>query len=208
VGEPWEPMTPDDPSSDPIAVEPAIAPREPWVTRADLIFAAQVVIALLVVGVLIGLLWRVWATTPTRGLAYYNNTIVPDETEGFISSDGRFVVMTGLVGLIAGGLVWLRRSRRGPVAAGALAVGTVAGAALTDLVGGLVGGGSTAGKLGTQLPRLPLEVHATGLLFVQGTLALLVYVLCTLFAARDDLGVEDEPDIPSGYPVFSPMPSV
>jgi hypothetical protein len=192
-------MAPDDQPAAPVA-------HEPWVTRAELVFAARVVGALLLVGILVGLLWRLWATTPTRGLAYYNNTIVPDETEGFISSDGRFVLLTGLVGLAAGALVWLRRSRRGPIAVGALTVGTVAASALSDLTGNLVGGGSTAGKLGTQLPRLPLEVHATGLLFTEGTLALLVYLLCALFAARDDLGVAD-PGNPDDYPVLSPAPS-
>ncbi len=83
----------------------------------------------------------------------------------------------------------MRRPRRGPVTVAALVVGTVAGAELTNLMGHLVGGGSTAGKLGTQLARLPLEVHAIGLLFVEGALALLVYLLCTLFATPDDLGV-------------------
>ena len=133
----------------------------------------------------------VWARTPTRGLAYYHNTILPDETEGFISTDGRFVVLTAIIGLIAGFVVWSRRHRRGPVAVTALAIGTVAGAGLTNLMGHLVGGGSTAGKLGTQLPRLPLEVHATGLLLIEGMLALLVYLLCTMFTTPDDLGFGD-----------------
>jgi hypothetical protein len=209
VGEPWEPAQthelPPDAVFDSSAVPagpPVPGPREPWVTRAELIFALQVVAALLIFGALAGLLWRAWATTPTRGLAYYNHTIVPDETEGFVSSDGRFVVITALLGLLAGAVVWMRRPSRGPVAIAALAVGTVAGAALSDLIGNLIGGGSTAGKLGTQLPRLPLQVHAIGLLFVEGALALLVYVLCVLFAARDDLGVVPE------EPVASPTPSL
>jgi hypothetical protein len=180
----------DVPESEAV-LEPA--QHAPWVTRTELAFAAEVVGTLLAVGLVAGLLWRAWARTPTRGLAYYNHTILPDETEGFISSDGRFVVLTSVIGLIAGLVVWSRRRHRGPIAITALAIGTVAGAALTNLVGHLVGGGSTAGKLGTQLPRLPLQVHATGLLFVEGALALLVYVLCTLFATSDDLGVDDEP---------------
>jgi hypothetical protein len=180
----------------PEAVSAPASSREPWATRGELIFAAQVIGALLLTGVLVGLLWRVWASTATRGLVYYHGAIVPDETEGFISSDGRFALLTTLVGLAAGVLVWLRRSRRGPVAVAALAFGAVAGAALTDLVGHLVGGGSTSGKVGTQLHRLPLEVHAIGLIFVEGAFALLVYVLCTQFAARDDLGVNpvDQPE--------------
>jgi hypothetical protein len=215
-------ITPDDPRSsatsgpgpDPFATAyyaiPApdaptpAAPRSPWATRAELVFGGQVVGALIIAGLLLGLIWRWWASTPTRGLAYYNNTIVPDETEGFISSDGRFLVLTGIVGLLAGALVWFRRRRRGPVAVAALAIGGVAGAALTDLVGHLVGGGTTSGKLGTQFARLPLEVHAIGLLFVEAALALWVYVLATLFAGPDDLGVGEAPAPAVLEPVSSP----
>ncbi len=202
----------DEPGQQPVPEESSAAapPREPWVTRAELIFAAQVIGALLLTGVLVGLLWRLWADTATRGLVYYHGAIVPDETEGFISSDGRYALLTSVVGLAAGVLVWLRRSRRGPVAVAALAFGAIAGAALTDLVGHLVGGGSTAGKLGTQLVRLPLQVHAVGLIFAEGAFALLVYLLCTQFAARDDLGVGpvEPPAEPPAGPAAEPPAEV
>jgi len=64
----------------------------------------------------------------------------------------------------------------------------VIGALVTDLVGHTVGGGKDTGTLDTVVPRLPLEVHAPGVLFLEGAGALLVYLLCTLFAASDDLG--------------------
>ena len=169
-------------------------PRQPWLTRAELGYAARLVAALVVVGVIAGMIWRLWATTPTRGLVYYNSAIVPDETEGFISSDGRFAVITAVIGLAAGLLAWRAARYRGPVTAAALALGGLAGAALTNLAGNLIGGGSTAGKLGTQLPRLPLKVHAWDLLFVEAALALLVYLLGTLFASADDLGNPAVPD--------------
>jgi hypothetical protein len=193
--EPWQqPQLTPDLSIPPGPPAPRDSPGVPWVTRAELLFAARMIAILLIVGAVVGLLWRLWASSPTRGLVYYHSAIVPDESEGFISSDGKFAVMTAVVGLIAGALAWRNVRYRGPVGAGALAVGGVAGAALSSLVGHLVGGGGTAGKLGTQLPRLPLEVHSTGLLFVEGALALFVYLLFTLFAATDDLGaVVDAP---------------
>ena len=70
----------------------------------------------------------------------------------------------------------------------ALAIGGTAGAALTDLIGHLVGGGTTKGTVGTILARLPLQVHATGSLFVEATLAVAGYVLCVAFVRPDDLG--------------------
>ncbi|HSY15029.1 MAG TPA: hypothetical protein VK816_03510, partial [Jatrophihabitantaceae bacterium] len=46
---------------------------------------------------------------------------------------------------------------------------------------------SDTGPVNTLLPRLPLQVHAHGLLVVEAALALIVYLICALFAARDDL---------------------
>jgi hypothetical protein len=162
----------------------------PWVTRRELTDGGLTVLVLIVLGVLLGFGWHVWSDTATRGLVYYKKAIVPDETEGFVSSDGRFVVLTALAGLLAGVVTWVRPGTRGPVGVASLAAGTLLGSLATGLIGRLVGGGSTAGAIGTQLSRLPLEVHARGLFFVEGFLALLVYLLCALFVSRDDFGVE------------------
>jgi hypothetical protein len=161
---------------------------EPWVTRGDLRFAAFTIGGLAVVGALAGLIWAGWSHTATRGLVYTKTAIIPDETEGFISSDGRFAVITAVIGLVAAIVVWRWRDARGPFMAAALAAGCVIGALITDLVGRLMGGGTTSGTVGTVLRRLPLEVHATGLVFLQALLAVGLYVIVAAFVNPDDLG--------------------
>jgi hypothetical protein len=148
---------------------------------------------LAVAGAAAGPVWAAWSHTATRGLVYTKTAIIPDQTEGFISSDGRFVVITGLIGLVAGLAAWLRRDVRGPVVAGALALGGVLGALLTDLVGGLAGGGRDTGAVGSVLTRLPLSVHAQACLLVEAIAALIVYSIGALSAKPDDLGRPDPP---------------
>jgi len=176
----------------PPAVQPA--PHEPWVSPGDVRAALGLLIGLVVVGAIAGAGWAAWSRTPTRGLVYTAHSIIPDQTEGFISSDGRFVIITAVIGLAAGLIAWSRRAHRGPLMIVSLGVGTVVGAALTDLVGRLLGGGKDSGKVNTLLARLPLEVHATGLLFVEGVLAVGLYTLCAMFVAPDDLGRQTPSD--------------
>ena len=175
-----------------LPLQPTLPPlpehrRDPWFYPREVRVAAATFLALLVVGALLGLVWHLWSRTPTQGLVYTQHAIIPDETEGFISSDGRFLVLTGVAGLLAALIVWFRPGGRGPLVAAALAGGGVAGALATDLVGHLAGGGSDTGPVNTLLARLPLQVHAHGLLVVEAALALIVYLICALFASRDDL---------------------
>jgi hypothetical protein len=163
-------------------------PRESWVSGGEMRFAGWTVLTLVGVGALLGIGWARWSRTPTRGLVYTAHSIIPDQTEGFISSDGRFVILTGVVGILAGLLAWRWRAQRGPLAVAGLAVGTTLGALATSLVGGLLGGGKSTGTVNTLLSRLPLRVHALGCLFIEGALALIVYLLFTLFTTPDDLG--------------------
>jgi hypothetical protein len=177
------------------AYPPPTAPMPPdldvgeaWFSRGELRFAGLIIAALAVVGALLGVAWKFWATTATRGLVYTGHAIVPDQTEGFISTDGRFAILTGITGVVAGGAIWLWRAHRGPIALAALGVGGVIGSLLTDLVGRALGGGKDTGTLNTVLPRLPLQVHAVGVLVLESLLALLVYIVCALFVSPDDLG--------------------
>jgi hypothetical protein len=181
-------------------------PRGPWFTRRDIEVGVGVVVVLAVVGVLIGLLW--WGISPGRplGVTIGKGQVVADETESFISTDGRFLILTAVVGLIAGFLLWTRRAWRGPVAIAALAVGGFAGALLTDLIGRSLGGGQATGPL-NQAITLPLSVHARSLWLAEPFLAVLVYGLFALFAAGDDLGRAEEiaPSAPTPVGALPPV---
>ena len=164
-----------------------------WATRAELRFGGILVAALAGIGAVLGLVWSAISRTATVGEYLAPNALTVDESEGFIRSDVHFLFLTAPVGLVAGFVVWRFVAARGPVAVAALGVGGILGALLTDLVGGLVGGGTDKAAVGVLIPRLPLEVHARGLLLFEAALALFVYLIATLFAVRDDLGVA-EPD--------------
>lgn len=164
---------------------PPPRPRAPWVSAGDLRAAAWLAGALTVAGALLGLVWQAIAPR-THGFVYMPHSVVPDESEAFIGTDGRFTLLTGAVGLLAAVIAWMWRSARGPSVAVALAGGGLAGALLTDVVGNAVGGGANDGPLNAMF-TLPVAVHARGLLFVEAMLALLVYGSFALFAKRDDL---------------------
>ncbi len=148
-------------------------------------------LALAALGAVLGLVWAAWSPPGPRALVLPHGMLQPDETEAWIAADGRFLVLTAVTGLLAGGLVWSRTRHRGPIMPAALAVGGLAGAALTALVGHLTGGGTTQGRVDTVLARLPLTLHMQGLLLLEGALAVLLYGLLAAFTARDDLGRPD-----------------
>lgn len=147
-----------------------------------------VVIALAVMGALLGALWQWWSPQGPLGYVIAPRAIQPDETEAFIASDGRFAVICASVGLLAGLAAWFRTSTRGPVVVAALAFGGGLGALLTDVVGHVLAGGTSNGKANTILHELPLAVHMRGLLLLEAAVAVLVYGVCVSFAAEDDLG--------------------
>lgn len=177
------------PAGAPVPMAPAPPAAEPWVTPPELRAGLVLLAALAVVGVLAGVLWKLW-TVKTHGFDIGNGVIVPDETEGWVGADAHFAVITGLIGLVAGVLAWRLRAVRGPAMVISLAVGAVLGSLIAAAVGHLIGGGNHTVQANTNfVDRLPLSVHAHALLFVEGALALIAYLGAALFVDRDDLGV-------------------
>jgi hypothetical protein len=159
--------------------------------RSDLRAGVYIVLTLAVLGAALGVLWQWWSPPGPAGYVVGPHAIQPDETEAWIASDGRFAVIGAATGVVAGILVWMRTAVRGPVAAFSLALGGLAGAALTELVGHRLAGGHGSGRINTVLHQLPLSVHMHGIRLVEAAAAVLVYSLCTAFAAEDDLGRPD-----------------
>ena len=154
----------------------------------------------MVLGALLGVVWGLWSPPGPAAEVLGRGAFLPDETEAFIAGDGRFLVLTGIAGLVTAPALWFGRpENRGAVALVGMTVGALVGALLTELVGHLSGGGSFTGKTyhyadGSSrrlTPHLPLSLHAHGLLFVEAALAALVYGMFVAFTARDDLGRPD-----------------
>lgn len=162
-----------------------------WGNRDDLRSGAVVIAALAAIGAALGPLWIWWSPPGPLGLVVAKSSIQVDETETFAAVDGRYAVLTGAVGIVAGFVVWSMRRTRGPVLAASLAVGGLVGALCTEGVGRLIDTGSDSAPVNTVIRHLPLAVHATALRLLEPLLALLVYSVLTAFAADDDLGRPD-----------------
>lgn len=162
--------------------------RISWMTRAELRAASVIVLAMATIGAALGPIWHWWSPAGPLGFVIAPHAIQVDENESFAAVDGRFAILTGVVGLAAGFVVWFLRRIRGPVAAAALALGGTAGALLTELIGRLLDDGTDSAPVHTVIRHLPLEVHATALRLLEPLLALLVYSVFTAFAADDELG--------------------
>ena len=169
---------------------------DPSDARTDLARAALLAAVLVVVDALAGLLWAAWSPPGPAALVFRSGAYEPDETEAFVAGDGRFLVIVAVIGILAALVVWFRRPLRGVAAVLGLAVGGLVGSLAMWLVGHLTGGGNGTGRAVSgsaqrYTPRLPLTVHAHGLLFVQPAVSVLVLGLFVAFAVRDDLGRPD-----------------
>jgi hypothetical protein len=192
--------------TDPAADAPFDASGE---RRAQLRAGAVVTVALAVLGAALGLVWQAWSPAGPAG-AVLSAGVQPDETEAWVAGDAHYALIGVVVGLLAGIAAWylpaLRRVR-GPYVAGALAVGGVVGALLTDLVGWAVrgDGSSYSCGVGSCIDHLPLTVHMHGLWFVEAFLAVLGYGLFVAFAVADDLGRPD-PQREPVHDAYAPVP--
>jgi hypothetical protein len=179
--------------------EPYDAPRP---GAGDLRAAVLVAVALAVAGALLGLLWAAWSPPrPAAEVLGGGSFAVLDETESAIAGDGRFLILTVALGLVAALLAWfVLPARRGATLLLGLCVGVGVGGLLMELVGHLTGGGSFTGRRylltdGTRREitlHLPLSLHEQGLLLVGPAVVALVYGLFVAFAVRDDLGRPDD----------------
>ncbi len=169
-----------------LVAPPAEPVREPWLERGDLRAAAMLAGVLVILGLIAGLLWA--AISPHgSGVVVSKTEIIPFEQENWIAADGRFAIITAVIGLVAGLVAWFWKSRRGPVLAAGLALGAVLGSALTALVGRAVSSGHSTGAVNSGI-RLHIVLHAHGLIAIEGVLALAAYLGGVLLAGPDDLG--------------------
>ena len=198
---------------DPAAVPAAVTPERRGVAderRVQLQAAGLIVLVLAVLGAVLGLVWQAWSPPGPIGIRLPAG-IQPDETEAWAAGDGRYTVIAIAVGVVAAVAAWyvpMLRRVRGPFVAAGLAVGGLAGAALTDLVGWAVRGTGADYHCGagTCIEHLPLTVHMHGLWFLEAFIAVLGYGLFVAFAVADDLGRPDAGTRPPAPAPSGPEP--
>ncbi|WP_369254364.1 DUF2567 domain-containing protein [Geodermatophilus amargosae] len=159
--------------------------------RRDLRGAAVWALVLAVTGIPAGLLW-VWLA-PRARFEVVEGGAVPVGTpsaELLVADDSVLVLVLAGLGLLAGGVAWAMRRRRGVATVVATALGTALAAVLAWQLGELLAPGPTAAQLGDVGARVTtgLDLSSLPALAVAPFTALLVYVVAALFADADDLG--------------------
>jgi uncharacterized protein DUF2567 len=159
--------------------------------RRDLRGAAVWALALAAAGIPAGLLWA-WLA-PRARFEVVEGGAVPvgnPSAELLVADDSVLVLVLAGLGLLAGGIAYAMRRRRGVATLVATAVGTAVAAALAWQLGELLAPGPTAAQLGEVGTRVTTGLDLTSLpaLAVAPFTALLVYVVAALFSDADDLG--------------------
>jgi Protein of unknown function (DUF2567) len=174
---------------------------EPWFAPGDVRAAALLAGVLIVAGILAGVLWSV-ISPHAQGVVVSKTQIGLFEQESWIAADGRFAIITAVIGLVVGAAAWFWRARRGPVLVAGLAIGAGLGALLTALVGHWLSSGHDTGAVNTQI-QLRVAVHAHGLIALEAVLAVAAYLVGVLFSGPDDLArpATSEPVGEPGTPV-------
>lgn len=163
--------------------------RREWTTALGLI------VALAAIGAAVAPLWVHLAPRlafrvdqPGRALP-----VVP-EAEEYVAADGRFVLITLVIGVLAALVCWLVRRSRGPLIMVALAAGGLLGAIVTWRLGLRLGTGYQPADLQVvgKVLYQPLTLRARAALVVEPTAAVVVYLLAVGFSARNDLGRDED----------------
>ena len=147
--------------------------------------AVTVAVAVLALGVLLGVLW--WVAAPlARADVVDGQVYLTGHPELQVAQDGWFAAITGLTGVLAATVASLRPGRGDAVAA---ALGPLLGLVVAILAwqtGGLLGPDSLVAQVadGSKHPLTPLQLHAYAALLVGPLLFTVTRFLATLFSAE------------------------
>ena len=142
-------------------------------------------------GLVIGLIWFGWAPGTVAyvvAIGGAGTVLIPAENESEIAGDGRFVVLSVLVGALAAIVAWRMRGIRGPAVPAALALGALLGSLVARMVGELMAGGATTHPVPNTAVAPPLTLHSLPALFVQSFFAVLIYTGLSVLSTDPELG--------------------
>jgi hypothetical protein len=211
-------FAPGPPPADAQAAEGAWLPPTRSRSRAErvreVLWAALIAVGIAALGAPLALLWSalgphvdVVMTSEGPGLVDYN-------TEAFVAGDGRFALITAVVGALCGFGAWLLRRWRGPVLVIGLALGSLAGAWIMWKLGVKIGVEEyerllQEAKTGQEFEQ-PMKLRAEGLVYLQALVAVVVYVVNAAWSRHPDLTEHDllvssSPSAPAAGPA-EPVP--
>ncbi len=158
---------------------------------SDLMAGLVAVVACVLAGAPVGLLWATLAPRVPIVLRGQDALLRDVYGDGRIAADAYFVAAVALAGIVSGALAWWLGRRHGPAVVAGLAVGGLAAAAVAMLVGQQVGleslrqavqAAAAAGKEGSF--ELTVDLMSREALAVWPVAALLTYILLTLTRDR------------------------
>lgn len=168
-------------------------------TRRDVRVAAGLTLALIVVGLVAGVLW--WWIAPQPGYRVEADGLffLDPQPEAYVAAEGWFVVITGAIGVAAGLLAFARFRDAAWGALLGLFVGGLAGAGAAAALGMLLGRADPwAGAIGTVVQG-PLEIRSWGVVLVEAGLAVAVWLLLDLLVLPPPEAVVAEAPEATGY---------
>jgi hypothetical protein len=163
-------------------VEPVAPPR-----RDDIKAALLALVASVLAGAPVGLLWSQLAPRAQGQLSGEDVLLVETYTGSFIAADGYFVGAALVAGAVGGLLAWRLGSRHGPAVVVTLALGGVLAGLLAMVTGEQIGlsAAREAVSAGSAAAfELPLELKAREALVVWPLASLVAYLAASLVKGR------------------------
>jgi len=184
---PSHPEPPDHRSPVAVAVAPWYAGLRPRTGEVGV--AVRLALALAGAGIPAGLLWL--GLAPRREYEVVDGGFAPLEpqSEALIGADGWLLIITGLIAVVAVGLVWRLVPVRGVGIVVGLATGMVATSVVTWQVGQWLGSGPSEEQLAQMgaIVTPALQLRATPVVVMGAFVATVGYLVLVCFAPRDDL---------------------
>lgn len=172
-------------------VPPGPRPPAP-VGRRDLLVALVVGLVVAALGAPLALLWNALGPHVEVVMTSGGPTLDDYNTEAFVGGDAIFGAIAVGAGIVVGIVAWALRRWRGPALLIGFTLGGIASAWITWKLGHQIGLSHYEDLLANADPGerfdQPMKLRAHGLLFLQSTVAVIVYVVNAAWSHRADLG--------------------
>ncbi len=156
--------------------------------RTDVRSAAATVLAVAAAGIVVGIIWAALAPR-LRGIKTADGvSLVDPESKAYVGQDAYFLIISAVVGLVCGIVVWWLVRGRDAASAVALTLGGLAGAYLAWRVGRALGPSdlqawARTAPLGATR-ALPVDLRATAVLMAWPLMAVLAHLGLVLATDR------------------------
>jgi hypothetical protein len=193
-------------------VQPGPRPPAP-VSWRDALVALIVGLVVAALGAPLALLWTALGPHVEVVMTSGGPSLDDFNTEAFVGGDVTFGAIAAGAGILVGIVAWMLRRWRGPALLIGFTLGGIGSAWVTWKLGHQIGLSNYQDLLDTADPGQrfdqPMKLRAHGLLFLQSTIAVIVYVVNAAWSHRADLGTDPAaPQQADAAPDVSSGPSV